>query len=187
MRDWKNIDYLYEGNFIQQKSYHILRELNILELLQKYDPIVVGTIPIGVNIQGSDIDIICNLKDTDHFHKQIKEYFSMYDSFYYIQENEKYVAGFVFQDIPIEIYAENKDTILQYGYRHMLIEYRILNLTTDTFRQSIMCLKENGLKTEPAFGKMLHLNNPYDDLLKLESYTDSALKELLKSNGILTL
>ena len=48
----------------------------------------------------------------------------------------------------------------------MIIEYKILELHGEVFRQEIIKLKSKGLKTEPAFAKLLGLvGNPYEELL----------------------
>ncbi|MCD1118127.1 DUF4269 domain-containing protein [Chryseobacterium turcicum] len=48
----------------------------------------------------------------------------------------------------------------------MIAEYKILQEKGDKFKQKIIDLKNNGIKTEPAFGLLLGLENPYEDLLK---------------------
>lgn len=49
----------------------------------------------------------------------------------------------------------------------MIAEYRILKERGEDFKQKIIQLKQQGMKTEPAFGLLLGLENPYKDLLKL--------------------
>jgi hypothetical protein len=50
----------------------------------------------------------------------------------------------------------------------MIIEHRVLIEKGEKFRQEIIKLKRQGLKTEPAFAKLLGLDgNPYEALLKL--------------------
>ncbi|MGL5579695.1 MAG: DUF4269 domain-containing protein, partial [Cetobacterium sp.] len=48
------------------------------------------------------------------------------------------------------------------------------------FRQKIIELKKDGMKTEPAFAFLLKLEgNPYDKILELENYSDYELIKLL--------
>jgi hypothetical protein len=52
----------------------------------------------------------------------------------------------------------------------MIIESRILKEKGIDFKEKIIKLKSSGIKTEPAFAKLLGLNgNPYVELLKLYS------------------
>ncbi len=60
--NWKDISYLKEGNNTQRKSYEILKRINIFEVLKDYNPILIGTIPIQINIESSDLDIVCEVE-----------------------------------------------------------------------------------------------------------------------------
>ena len=181
--NWKDIEYLSSGNERQQKAYRILKHINILTILNEYDPILVGTIPIGIDIANSDLDIICNVKDFDQFGQLISKNFSSCNSFSEYYTNDAYIVSFSYSNTEIEIYAINKPTLLQNGYRHMIIEYSILNIAGNEFREEIIKLKEQGYKTEPAFGKLLNLEKPYTDLLKLEKLSDNELLSFLRLNS----
>ncbi|CEI71844.1 Domain of unknown function (DUF4269) [Romboutsia hominis] len=61
--NWKDISYLKEGNNTQRKSYEILKRINIFEVLKDYNPILIGTIPIQINIESSDLDIVCEVEN----------------------------------------------------------------------------------------------------------------------------
>ncbi len=51
----------------------------------------------------------------------------------------------------------------------MIIEHKILSSKNDKFRAEIIQLKKEGLKTEPAFARLLGLQgNPYEELLKVK-------------------
>jgi len=84
------------------------------------------------------------------------------------------------EDIEIEIYAQSLDSCKQNGYRHMVVEDRILRLGGERTREEIIILKKSGLKTEPAFARYLGIyGNPYDELLKLEEYSDKKIRDML--------
>ena len=69
--------------------------------------------------------------------------------------------------VEIEIFGQNVPTELQNGYKHMIIEDKILQSRDENFRLEIIKLKQNGYKTEPAFAFLLGLNgDPYAELLK---------------------
>ncbi|RZK14203.1 MAG: DUF4269 domain-containing protein, partial [Pedobacter sp.] len=62
-----DISYLKNGNERQKKAYQILNENSILEKLNHFTPILVGTIPINIAIESSDLDIICDVNDEEEF------------------------------------------------------------------------------------------------------------------------
>lgn len=178
---FETIEYLKFGNEIQRKSYKILKENNIFEILENYNPLLAGTIPIEIDVRKSDLDIICEVKKFDIFTKLLEKEFSKFDNFKtrFINNDSVVVCNFEIDFIEIEIYASNISSFKSNAYRHMLIEDRIINLLGDEFKEKIINLKEKGLKTEPAFAKLLNLNNdPYEALLNLEDFSDEEIKVL---------
>ena len=174
MIDFKNIEYLKFGNERQRKVYFIIQALEIFDYLQKYNPIVTGTIPIGIDLPGSDLDIICECKDHSKFIKDLSHKFDKYvdfriwtKTFYGIKST---IANFSHQGQKIEIFGQNLSTDKQNSFRHMLIERRILQEKGTEFKNKIIELKKQGIKTEPAFAQILGLKgDPYLELLKFES------------------
>jgi hypothetical protein len=174
IQDFLTIDYLEHGNELQQKVYHLLQHHQILEKLKTYHPIVVGTIPIEINIANSDIDIIGEIGDFEETASELIRKFSYFHQFRLEQKQNTetskiLVCNFWIDEFEIEIYLENKNSINQNAYRHMFIEHKLLQKYDKTFRDEIIRLKQNGYKTEPAFAKVLHLKgDPYKALLDFE-------------------
>ena len=172
--NFKEINYLKQGNSKQKKAFETLSEHAILKRLAEYSPILVGTIPINIDIENSDLDIICCFQDKDSFKKNVIECFGKYKDFQ-IWENANFnpvavVASFMTNDFEIEIFGQNRISTQQNAYRHMLIEHKLLLEKGESFRKEIIELKKSGLKTEPAFTKALGLKgeNPYTELFQFE-------------------
>ena len=133
---------------------------------------MAGTVPIDIDIEGSDLDIICevDLKFEEDFLDDLM--FSRFipydvDVEHPIINGEKCITlNFELEGFPIEIFGQNKPTTRQNAYLHMIAEYKILQEEGVEFKQKIIELKKQGIKTEPAFGILLGLDNPYEDLLK---------------------
>lgn len=182
MPDWKSIDYLLEGNVRQKEAYHILKEIGILEKLNGYYPILVGTIPIDIDIKSSDLDIICQTDNYKVFDEIIQLHFHHFEHFSTNINANRYLANFKYKNFEVEVFATKQPTDLQPAYRHMLIEDRILHLLGSNFRNEIRALKNKGLKTEPAFGLLLEItDNPYEVLLQYEKLSQIELQEKLGS------
>lgn len=174
MIDFTKIDYLKDGNERQKRAFEVLTKYNVFEKLSNFSPILAGTIPIGIDIDGSDLDIICEVDlifeedflDEIMFSKLIPlENMATVENI--ILNDEKcIVINFMLEEFPIEIFAQNKPTTQQNAYLHMIAEYKILQEKEEDFKQKIIELKKKGIKTEPAFGMLLNLENPYEDLLK---------------------
>ena len=174
MIDFTKIDYLKNGNERQKRAFEVLTKYKVFEKLSNFSPILAGTIPIGIDIDGSDLDIICevDLRFEEDFLDEIM--FSKLIPFEnkatvenIFLDNEKcIVINFMLEEFPIEIFAQNKPTTQQNAYLHMIAEHKILQEKGEDFKQKIIELKKKGIKTEPAFGMLLNLENPYEDLLK---------------------
>jgi len=174
MIDFTTIDYLKNGNERQKRAYEVLLKYKIFEKLSNYSPVLAGTFPIEIDVEGSDLDIICEVdfRFVEDFIEEITLSKLIPDEIdvkveYPILDSEKCITlNFILEEFSIEIFGQNKPAIEQNAYRHMIAEYKILQEKRDDFKQKIIELKKKGIKTEPAFGILLGLENPYEDLLK---------------------
>lgn len=171
--NFRNIDYLRKGNDKQKQAYEVLTKNEIMTRLKDFDPILVGTIPINIYLENSDLDIVCQFLDSNGFKRYLARKFGGYEKFKIwentLQETSAIVANFFIDGFEVEIFGQNIPTNEQQGYRHMLIEYNLIEERGDRFRKRIIELKEKGYKTEPAFAFQLDLEgDPYKSLLELE-------------------
>lgn len=171
MIDFTQIDYLKDGNERQKRAFEVLTKYKVFEKLSNFSPILAGTIPIEIDVEGSDLDIICEVKDRVEFEKFLNKIFAEFDvdlniETVRIKEIESTICNFELDGFPIEIFGQNKPITQQNAYLHMIAEYKILQEKGEDFKQKIIELKKKGIKTEPAFGMLLNLENPYEDLLK---------------------
>lgn len=171
MNVFDTLEYLKTGDPLQQKSYGLLTEHRIFYLLAEFDPILIGTIPIAIAIDSSDLDIGCYWTDKNAFITTLQTAFSGYQDFSCQELNtgamEAIVANFSIDGVEIEIFGQNIPTREQNGYQHMLIEHRILQERGAAFREAVIALKKSGLKTEPAFAQLLQIEgDPYLGLLE---------------------
>ncbi|TDW46596.1 uncharacterized protein DUF4269 [Flavobacterium sp. 270] len=173
MIDFTNIDYLQNGNQKQIRAFKVLTQNQVLAKISSFNPILVGTIPINIDIENSDLDIVCYWENKNNFIERIQFLFGN-ESFFTIRETiidnvESVISSFKIEDFEIEIFGQNIPSKNQNGYKHMIIEHKILQLKGENFRLEIIKLKQNGLKTEPAFAFLLGLKgNPYSELLEYQ-------------------
>lgn len=170
--DFRTINYLENGNERQKMAYSCLADLRIFEILKQFNPLLAGTIPINIDIENSDLDIICECVDVDLFYDFLIENFGNQTSFsiakLVVRNTASIVASFESKEFSIEIFGQNCPSHLQNAFLHMLAENLVLQENGEAFRQEIIQLKRLGYKTEPAFAKALNLSgDPYDAILSL--------------------
>ena len=171
--NFRTIEYLKSGNERQKLAFSEIKKHKVLEKLKKYNPILTGTIPIEIDVPESDLDIICECQNHSEFKAYLLDQFSQKKDFkvYSILQNdiESTIAEFKTENFLFEIFGQNIPTERQDAYRHMIIERNILEEKGFEFKQKVKDLKSSGIKTEPAFAKLLGLEgDPYIELLKLE-------------------
>lgn len=175
MIDFTKIDYLKNGNERQKRAYEVLTRYQIFEKLKNYSPILAGTIPIEIDIEESDLDIICEVDlnfeedflEEVSFKKIIPVETEVTVENIMIENEKAIVMNFRLEEFSIEIFGQNGPVTKQNAYLHMIAEYKILQEKGEDFKQKIINLKKQSIKTEPAFGILLNLENPYEDLLKM--------------------
>lgn len=146
----------------------LLKDHQIFQILAEFSPEFVGSIPIGVDLPHSDIDIICELKPSI---LNIIESFSSYPN-YHLSEKvlgnvPSLICRFRLGSEKVEIVAQNLPTKKQIAYLHMIIEEKILKDKGETFRLSVLEKKKEGKNTEAAFAELLGLEgDPYSSLLE---------------------
>lgn len=179
MRNFLTFDYLRHGNQRQKLAYREIEALQIQQLLAPFSPVLAGTVPIGIDVDSSDLDIICCVNDFDEFEKILKEHYGRFKGFKIerrsIRSHRYVLAQFHGEYFEIEVFGQTLPVLKQNAYRHMIVEHRLLLQKGKEFRREIVNLKQSGIKTDPAFAEALELKgDPYDAVLELETV---ALKE----------
>jgi hypothetical protein len=59
----------------------VIKNLGIMEALSDYHPILCGTLPIGIDIEGSDLDIIMDVSDFNRFENRVNILFGEREDF----------------------------------------------------------------------------------------------------------
>jgi hypothetical protein len=188
--DLYSIDYLKDGSPRQQRAYTVLSELGLMEKISQWTGgeiemglhlTLAGSVPIDVALAESDLDIIICAPDLKAMGEIFRRELGSFEAF---RQERGIVLGvatlmthFEFGGEVFEIFTQNVPIPRQNAVIHLLVEERLLLLGGDGFREKVMELRRSGLKTEPAFGEVLGLEEPYRDLLDLEDLTDAELRE----------
>lgn len=188
--DWRDISYLKQGTPRQQAAYATVVELNLLDVLGPFDPVLVSTVCVNLDVPGSDLDVICELRDTNAFVDTVRTHFGDRPGFslrHRPSELPSYVATFETTAFPIEIFAEARPVDEQHAYRHLTAMARLLERGPALLRRRVRQLKREGWSTEPAFAHCLALEgDPYAAMLTVEAASDAELDALLRRSPLPT-
>ncbi|WP_396266320.1 DUF4269 domain-containing protein [Halobacillus amylolyticus] len=158
------------GSKKQQKAYAAIKELDICNDLSTYNPVLCGTLPIGIDVVGSDLDIVMEVQDLDHFEERLQTLYNNKGNFTLkratIRGNQVVKANFFFSNFEFELFGQSQPVQKQNAYLHMLIEYKLLK-KDPILKEKVINLKMQGYKTEPAFCTLLDIpGDPYEGLIQ---------------------
>lgn len=165
--------YLKQGTALQQAALQTLEDSQLFKRLAAFKPTLCGTIPLAINTSSSDLDIICQSDRPEVVAAVLKQHYTQKKGFTLYTKSfnakESLVCRFILPSFEIEVFVQDTPVTEQMAYRHMLIEDAILRQNDAHFRESVIALKEKGIKTEPAFAQLLKLDgDPYEALLGYE-------------------
>ncbi len=168
----------------QWQAQRALESLGIFDILREYTPVLAGTIPLDIDIAGSDLDIICETHDLSAFEHAVIAAFGKKSGFRIAREDvagmESVIANFDYAGFPFEIFGQPQPVTEQNAYRHLIVEARLLEIGGERARREIREMKRAGLKTEPAFAQYFHLEgDPYAVLLELSYLSEEKLRNFL--------
>jgi hypothetical protein len=179
---WHDLTYLQRGSAPQRRAFDLLQHSELLPRLAAYDPVLVGTFPLDLTVPGSDLDIICEVPDVAAFRQTLAGFaaYPAYELRLASTAEPALVASFEVEGLPVEVFGQALPTARQNGYRHLVVEARLLAVGGAPLRQQVLALKAGGVKTEPAFAQVLGLpGDPYHALLTLEACDEAALVALV--------
>jgi hypothetical protein len=185
---WTDLSRLREGTPAQRSAHAALIGSGVTEALASHGPVLVGTIPLDVNVDESDLDVICEVRDPDLFERTLRHRFGGFAGFSCRRTRKDglptVIASFRYGTFEIEVFGQPQPTADQHAYRHMVAEARLLSLASATDRETIRALKRAGMKTEPAFASHFSLpGDPYLELLRLSDAPAEELAALVRRAG----
>lgn len=153
--------------------FSAIQELGILLSYKEFYPLIAGTFPLGVNTDSSDVDVLLHSSDLDGLSKSFERDFSSYEDFELKRkvkrDKDSLICKFKFQKVEFELFAQDTITPQNIAFQHYLVEEKLLKYKGSTFFHKVRNLRrQEGLKTEPAFARVLGLaGDPYIELLNL--------------------
>ena len=170
------------GTSVQRRAFAALAEAKVFDHLADFRPVLAGTIPLGVDVAGSDLDVICEASDLIHFDRVAMLAFGNRPGFVaktkIVRGIQTRVVRFAIEGFVVELFAQVTPVEAQYAVMHLRIERRLLALGGEPARAAIQRLKCDGVKTEPAFAAYFGIEgDPYDALAALSRVSDEDLRK----------
>ncbi|WII71149.1 VOC family protein [Bdellovibrio sp. 22V] len=170
-----------------QRVYKALKESRILKDFKKYDPLVAGTFPLDIATAGSDLDILLRADDLSQIEQELREHYSEIPDFkvqkLVVDGLDTLMANFRFDEIPFEIFVQNRETVQQKAYRHFLAEERLLKCGGWPLKRKIQLLRAQKIKTEPAFAQALGIQgDAYAEILNLQKESQGTLQKRVQAS-----
>lgn len=180
-------DSLKNGNQRQKLLWQDLSAHRILERISRFEPVVAGTIPLGIDHSASDVDILCFFETPEEFAFVLKSAFSDFFKFELkegLHQNlVSVLARFQTEEFSYELFGQNIPIVEQMGFVHLQVEYKILSIAGESFKERIRILKNEGWKTEPAFAYLLGIQkDPYHALYDMRLFSDKELRNFIFSS-----
>lgn len=179
-------NYSLESVIRLEKNHQVfssLKNSGVLEKLRPFNPLVVGTFPLGLSVDNSDMDICAEFQNENDFVSTVNNSFSGFSNFHLehttIKSGTAILIKFSFENINYEIIGQHVSSCKQIAFQHFQIEEKILKY--GQCQTEILKLRtEKGLKTEPAFAQHLCLvGDGFTELLELNKKSIAQLKTIL--------
>jgi hypothetical protein len=180
--DWRDLGYLAAGSPRQRRAQGALMDLGILRDLAGFGAVLIGTVPLAIDVPDSDLDIACHAPDLDALAAALARLYGSRPGYVAARGRRPgtFVARLRHGREQIEVFGQGVPVEAQAGFRHMVVEWRLLALGGERLRRAVLALRLRGVKTEPAFAQLLGLaGDPYTRLLELHAASDAELAELV--------
>jgi hypothetical protein len=186
--DWRDPAYLSAGSPAQRAAARALAACGVLQRLAPFDPVLAGTYPIDLAVDGSDLDVLCHAPDLALFERAVRETLGDRPGFRCERQpvgtTLAVIARFRAARLPVEVFGQPLPIDRQRGYRHLLVEARLLAGGGAALRSAVTTERRAGLKTEPAFARALGLDgDPYERLWTLSWREDDEVRAVLAAAG----
>ena len=168
-----------------RRALAVVRRAGVLDALAAHDPVIVGTFPLGLDRDGSDVDVLCHADDLERFVDHATTAFEDHQPcsshrFVPRDGHQAAVVRFAVDDVPVEVFAQPVPTTDQHGYRHLQVERRLLTRGGERLAATLRASRAPGASVEAAFAEVLGLTgDPFQAVLSLERASTARLDVLV--------
>ncbi|MCA1023576.1 DUF4269 domain-containing protein [Halobacillus litoralis] len=163
------MEILRTGSEKQQHVLKLYHKLKIASECKENHPVICGTIPLGIDLEDSDVDVIMQAENLSSLSEKWERLYGGFPGFKviekYIRRRKIIKANFTYGGLEWELFAQNQPVTEQNAWLHMYLECRILQ-ENPSLKTIIRQQKKEGFSTEAAFCTQLGIKgDPYEGLL----------------------
>ena len=153
----------------ETELHNWLLQTSILSKLAPWQPMISGSIPIGVHLEKSDLDILLFSESPGLAKIVITDVLKEIGSISWIESEGS--AGEFWGRLTtgpriVELFISDQPVLDQRSHRHLLTEYLYLVKHGQALRDQVKAMKMSGASTEEAFARALGVSgDPYQKLI----------------------
>ncbi len=170
------------------RVHEALQDAGVLRDLRSKNPLVVGTFPLGLSLESSDVDVLLAAADLGTLAKDLEQLYGLRPGFFLehrsVNERPTLICRFTQGGVRFELFAQNQEPVQQDAFRHYLAQERLLKLGGEELRQRVLHLRSAGTKTEAAFCQALKLTgDPFQRMLEVQRLGTGQVRALVSGRG----
>lgn len=155
----------------------------VAEALAAYDPRCVSSLASGLDVPGSDLDVVCDLRGGPSLVADARAAFGGRTGFSDWTSGPRTVVAWWQDDgLGVEVVGAPRAVTEQPAFRHFCVQERLVALGGAPFAEAVRAVRRcEGRKTEPAICRVLGLDaaNEFTVVDRLHAASDAELRELL--------
>jgi hypothetical protein len=165
-----------------QRAARELTALGLPDRLAAYDPVCVSSLLTGLGIEGSDLDLCCDLREPGFVAAATAAYGDR-PGFATWTTDDRTVVAFDGEELRVELVGEEKPVEAQIAYRHAVAHRRLVEAAGPALATPVRELRaRRGWKTEPALSAVLELDgDPFTVLAALAVAPDARIDRLVEA------
>ena len=183
-----DIAYLKLGSDRQQAAFITVIELDLFSVLADDDPLLTGTLPLGLDLPDTDLDVICQVEDFAEFSVVMRAVYGEYDEFEYAESLHGGIpsaaCSFRYNKFRVKIVGQPIPTREQDAYRRTTAAARLLRMAGETALEEVRRLRATGMQTNLAVSAYFRLEGePERALAELANASAEELMDIITQSA----
>lgn len=182
-RNWYDYTVIRDGSPRQMRAYSVVfDELMVFLHMKPYKPVWVGSYPLGIDAETSDINILLEPEQLRVFLVDVRKHYGHHDDFKLvwkaINKTPTIVARFQVKGFWVDMFAQCRPLNEQDAFVQMLMTARLLAIGGDEACEGIRQNKTNGQNTPDAIMAYFNIetDNAQQKLLDYARFDNDRLR-----------